>query len=49
MVPYKNKIKELNEQYEAKDDEVKKSHFRYKTLVKDFMDMDPVPQNAKAK
>lgn len=49
MVPYKNKIKELNEQYEAKDDEVKKSHFRYKALVKDFMDMDPVPQNDKAK
>ena len=42
MVPYEKKIQELTEQYEAKSDEAVQSHNRYKTLVQEFMDMDPV-------
>ena len=49
MVPYREKIKELNEQQDAKDDEAKQSHLRYKALVKEFMDMDPAPQKPEEK
>ena len=49
MAPYEKKIEELDAQHVAKKAEAVQSHNRYKDLVKDFMDMDPVPQNAKAK
>ena len=42
MVPHKKELSELTEQYEAKDTEAKQSNARYKALVKEFMDMDPV-------
>ena len=43
MVPYKKEISELTEQYNAKNAEAKQSNNRYKALVQEFMDMDPVP------
>lgn len=46
MIPYQDRLKELTEQKDAKDDEVKQSHLRYKALVKEFMAMDPTPQKA---
>lgn len=49
MAPYEKKIEELDAQHVAKKAEAVQSHNRYKDLVKEFMDMDPVRQNAKAK
>ena len=46
MVPYEKKIKELTEQHEAKSEEARQSRNRYKELVKEFMDMDPLPHKA---
>ena len=46
MVPYEKKIKELTEQHEAKSEEAVQSHNRYKALVQEFMDMDPLPQKS---
>ncbi|MCR4703105.1 MAG: hypothetical protein K5665_05505 [Saccharofermentans sp.] len=43
MVPYKKEISELTEQYNAKKTEAVQSNNRYKALVQEFMDMDPVP------
>ena len=43
MVPYKKEISELTEQYDAKKAEAVESNNRYKELVQEFMDMDPVP------
>lgn len=43
MVPYKKEISELTEQYNAKNAEAVQSNNRYKALVQEFMDMDPVP------
>ena len=38
------KVQELTELYNAKKTETKQSHTKYETLVKEFMDTDPVPQ-----
>lgn len=46
MVPYEQKIKELTEQHEAKTAEADQSRLRYKELVQEFMDMDPLSQKA---
>ncbi|MBE7070500.1 MAG: hypothetical protein E7386_08365 [Ruminococcaceae bacterium] len=45
MVPYEKKIEELAGQHEAKSAEAVQSHDRYKELVHEFMDMDPLAQN----
>jgi F0F1-type ATP synthase membrane subunit b/b' len=45
MVPYEKKIEELAGQHEAKSVEAAQSHDRYKELVQEFMDMDPLAQN----
>jgi len=42
MVPYEKKIRELTEQHDAKKAEAVQSRNRYRTLVQEFMDMDPV-------
>lgn len=44
MVPYQKKINQLTEQHDAKSAEAKQSHLRYKSLVQEFTDMDPLPQ-----
>lgn len=49
MVPCEKKIQELTEQYEAKSAEAAQSHKKYKALVDEFMDMDPVPRKADQK
>lgn len=49
MVPFEKKIRELTEQHEAKCAEAEQSHNRYKMLVKEFMEMDPVPHKADKK
>ena len=49
MAPYEKKIEELSGQHAAKKAEAAQSHTRYKDLVKEFMAMDPVPQNPEAK
>ena len=43
MVPYEKEIAELTEQYDAKNAEAVQSKKKYKDLVQEFMDMDPVP------
>ncbi|MBR3142619.1 MAG: hypothetical protein IKF09_05620 [Clostridiales bacterium] len=43
MVPYEKEISELTEQYDAKNAEAVQSKKKYKDLVQEFMDMDPVP------
>ncbi len=43
MVPHQKEISELTEQYEKKNTEAAQSNNRYKTIVQEFMDMDPVP------
>ena len=43
MIPYQKEISELTEQYNAKNAEAEQSNNRYKALVQEFMDMDPVP------
>lgn len=42
MVPFEKEIAELAEQYKAKDAEAEESISRYKGLVQEFMDMDPL-------
>ena len=49
MVPVEKKLRELTEQYEAKSAEADQSHNRYKTLVQEFTDMDPMPRKAEKK
>ncbi len=46
MIPAKAKIEELSDKHKAKSTEAEQSHSRYKTLVQEFMDMDPLPQKA---
>ena len=46
MIPAKAKIEELSDKHKAKSTEAEQSHNRYKTLVQEFMDMDPLPQKA---
>lgn len=49
MIPAKAKIEELSDKYKAKCTEAEQSHWRYKTLVEEFMDMDPKPLKAPEK
>ena len=49
MVPAKAKIEELSDKHKAKSAEAEQSHWRYKKLVEEFMDMDPLPQKAPEK
>lgn len=42
MVPHKKEIDELTEQYKAKNAEATQSVNRYKAIVQELMDMDPV-------
>lgn len=47
MVPFQKELAELNDQYDAKKTEAKQSIARYKALVQEFMDMDPLkPQES---
>ena len=43
MRPHQKELSELTEQYDAKKAEAEQSSSRYKELVEEFMDMDPVP------
>lgn len=43
MDPYKKKVEELHEQYKAKHAEAMESRSRYRELVQEFMDIDPLP------
>ena len=49
MIPAKAKIEELSDKYKAKCTEAEQSHWRYKTLVEEFMNMDPLPLKAPEK
>ncbi len=49
MVPAKAKIEELNDKHKAKKTEAEQSHWKYKMLVQEFLDMDPLPQEAPGK
>ena len=49
MIPAKAKIEELSDKYKAKCTEAEQSHWRYKSLVEEFMDMDPLPLKAPEK
>ena len=46
MRPHKKEVSDLSEQYNAKNTEADQSSARYKELVQEFMDMDPVPSKA---
>lgn len=46
MVPYDQKVTELNAQHEAKAAEALQSHNRYQELVKELTAKDPVPPKA---
>ena len=43
MAPHKKELSELKEQYESKSTEAEQSNLRYKELIHELMDMDPVP------
>jgi len=43
MKPHQKELAELTEQHKAKNAETEQSHSRYKALIKEFTDMDPVP------
>ena len=49
MVPAENKVKELSDQHKAKSAEAEQSHWKYKTLVEEFLEMDPMPQKSPEK